>query len=184
MKKRNLFALKIAIIIVSFTLVGVACSKKSNRESTNISNSDIVTTIDPGVSVGNVHKGMTSEQVVEKLGEPTRRSAFILEYPQYGFSVMFGKKNTALVVFCGDASGLPDSQLVKAFTARTKDGIGMGSSRADIVKAYGETKDTIPLPPGEQNLPGRDSLVYKKLGLTFSLVDDKVHHMIVDFRQF
>jgi len=74
--------------------------------------------------------------------------------------------------------------LVKAFTARTKEGIGMGSSRADIVKAYGETKDTIPLPPGEQNLPGRDSLVYKKLGLTFSLVDDKVYHIIVDFRQF
>jgi len=176
--------LNIAIITMSFALVGIGCSKKSNHESTNISSSDTISAIDPGVSVGNVQKGMTVEQVVEKLGEPNKRSAFILEYPQLGFSVMFGKKNTALVVFCGDASGLPNSPLVKAFTARTKEGIGMGSSRADIVKAYGETKDTIPLPPGEQNLPGRDSLVYKKLGLTFSLVDDKVYHIIVDFRQF
>ncbi len=170
---------------MSFAVFGIGCSKKPNHESNNnISISDTILAIDPGVCVGNVHKGMTIDQVVEKLGEPTQRSAFILEYPQFGFSVMFGKKNTALVVFCGDASGLPNSPLVKAFTARTKEGIGMGSSREDIVKVYGETKDTIPLPPGEQNLPGRDSLVYKRLGLTFSLVDDKVHHIIVDFRQF
>jgi hypothetical protein len=179
----NPFLLNIAIIIMSLALVVIGCSKKSNVEpANNIPSSDTLLAIDPGVSVGNVHKGMTMEQVIEKLGKPTKQSAFILEYPQLGFSVMFGKKNTALVIFCGDASGLPNSPLVKAFTARTREGIGMGSSRADIVKAYGETKDTIPPAPGEQNLPGRDSLVYKKLGLTFSLADDKVHHIIIDFR--
>jgi RNA polymerase sigma factor (sigma-70 family) len=171
-----------AAILITGGVATVALSGSTNNSNTNNSALQSSELIVPGQSVGKVHDGMTLDQVIEKLGEPDKRSAFILEYTRFGFAVVANRKGMVRSVFCGGASGLPGSALVKAFTAHTKEGIGMESSRADIVKAYGETTESMPLPPGEQNLPGTESLVYSKLGLTFSLADDKVHHIIVDFR--
>ena len=75
---------------------------------------------------------------------------------------------------CGNSSGVNDS-LARAFTGRTKEGLGLGSSRADVVKAYGEPSEVV-------KAAGQESLKYSPLGLTFSLLDGKVYHLIVDFR--
>jgi len=161
------------------------CSKSETPDSASSFKPTEAISIEPGICVGDIRKGMTLSAIIGKLGEPDRhsRSSNILEYAHLGLGVIASSKdNIVRVVMCGDASGLPNSQLVKAFTGRTKEGIGMGSKREDVIKAYGETKDTVPLPPGQENLPGRETLVYKNLGLTFSLADGKVHHIIVDFR--
>jgi RNA polymerase sigma factor (sigma-70 family) len=181
MKLKFTIGVAAAVLIVG-GVATVAFSDGTNKSETTNSDSQPSELIVPGQSVGKVHDGMTINQVIEKLGEPDKRSAYILEYTRFGFAVIANGNELVRAVWCGDSSGLPNSSLVKAFTARTKEGIGMDSSKADIIRVYGETKKTIPPPPGQQNLPGRESLVYSKLGLTFSLANGKVHHIIVDFR--
>ncbi len=181
MKLKFTIGVAAAVLIVG-GVATVALSDGTNKSETINSDSQPSELIVPGQSVGKVHDGMTINQVIEKLGEPDKRSAYILEYTRFGFAVIANRNELVRAVWCGDSSGLPNSSLVKAFTARTKEGIGMDSSKADIVRVYGETTKSIPPPPGQQNLPGRESLVYSKLGLTFSLADGKVHHIIVDFR--
>jgi hypothetical protein len=79
------------------------------------------------------------------------------------------------VVMCGDVTGI-NGPLVKAFTGRTREGIGMKSTREEVIKAFGE-------PSGTERFPGAiESLNYDRLGLTLTLESAKVHHLIVRIR--
>jgi hypothetical protein len=146
--------------------------------SASASASGIDTAIQPGRSVGKVETGMSRNQVIEAIGEPDAPSAASgpLHYRKAGFAVICSKKDHLVtVIMCGDPES-NDSPLAQAFTGKTPQGIGMGSSRAEIVKAYG-------LPDSEKDfLPGHPQLKYRKAGLTFTLGKDRVHHIIVDFR--
>ena len=115
---------------------------------------------------------MTTAQVVSALGEPARRTANALEYPALGLAVMPGQDGLIKVVMCGDVTGL-NGPFVAAFTGRTKEGIGMKSTRAEVVKAYGEAEKS------EKFRLGLESLTYSALGMTFTLEEGKVHHIIV-----
>ena len=64
---------------------------------------------------------------------------------------------------------------VKKFKGRTKEGIGMESSREDVIKALGQPTTT-------RRDAGQELLAYKTLGLSFSLEAGKVKHITVDFR--
>jgi outer membrane protein assembly factor BamE (lipoprotein component of BamABCDE complex) len=135
------------------------------------------TLIVPGQSVGKVRKGMSAEQVETALGKPDRKSGRnegIWEYTRFGFAV-FTTPAGVPVVMCGDSSGA-DSALAKTFKARTKENIGMGSTRAEILKAFGQPTTT------EQSPINGEILEYKTIGLRFTLSGGKVHHLIVDFR--
>ena len=157
------------IVMVSVSTVMIAQPKGSGTSATDGVATNESLLITPGVSGGKVKVGMTEDDVTAALGQPERKQGEVLIYDnRFGLSVVCSRQKIVGAVFCGDASGRPNSALIKAFTARTKEGIGMGSSKADIVKAYGKTSDSTPLPPGKQNLPGRETMVYKKLGLTFA----------------
>jgi hypothetical protein len=115
---------------------------------------------------------MRTEDVIKQLGEPQRRTANAIEYTSMGFAVMPGPNAIVQVVMCGDVTGL-NGPLVKAFTGHTKEGIGLGSRREDLLKAYGE-------PTSAEKLRGNaESLRYDPLGITFTLESGKVYHMIV-----
>lgn len=128
--------------------------------------------IEPKVSVGPIKAGMTTDEVVGLLGEPQLRTANALEYKRLGFAVMHGPDKVIQVVMCGDVTGL-NGPLVKAFTGRTKEGIGLTSTREEVVNAYGQPTSS------QKFLGGRESLRYDQLGITFSLEGEKVHHLIV-----
>jgi hypothetical protein len=119
---------------------------------------------------------MTIQEVVAELGEPENRQGHILNYLRFGFSVIPSKDNIVRVVMCGDAEAA-DSPLVEAFKGHLKEGIGMKSSRADVIKAFGQPTTIKPWQPGQEQLE------YKSLGLTFTLENEKVFHIIVDFRK-
>jgi hypothetical protein len=131
--------------------------------------------IEPNQSVGKIHAGMTKEQVVAELGQPGRQTANALEYPRLGLAVMPGPDGVVQVVMCGDVTGL-NGPFVKAFTGRTKEGIGMTSTRDEVIKAFGEPSED------EKMRFGLESMNYPALGLTFTLEGAKVHHIIVRFR--
>jgi hypothetical protein len=115
---------------------------------------------------------MTIEGVLAKLGQPQRRTANSLEYTSLGFAVMPDVNGIVQVVMCGDVTGI-NGPLVKRFTGRTKEGIGLSSSREDLTRAYGE-------PTSDEKLRGgAESVRYDLLGITFTLEGGKVYHMIV-----
>lgn len=131
--------------------------------------------IEPNVAVGPIRAGMSTNEVIAALGEPQRRTANSLVYPKLGLAVMPGEDGTAQVVMCGDVTGI-SGPFVKAFKGKTGDGIGMESSREEVVKAFGEPSQVDTFPGGQQ------SMQYAEQGITFTLQRGKVHHMIVRLR--
>ena len=128
--------------------------------------------IEPRVSVGKVRAGMTSQQVLNELGQPDRKTGAALEYSSLGFAVIPGSNGIVAAVMCGDVTGL-SGPFVSAFKGHTKQGIGMRSSREEVLQAYGE-------PALSEKFPrALESLQYPALGLTFTLEAGRVHHIIV-----
>lgn len=117
---------------------------------------------------------MTTSEVVSVLGEPQRKTASALEYTRLGFAVVPGHDGHIAVVMCGDVTGV-NGPLVKAFNGRTPEGVGMTTTRDELVKAYGPPDDS------QRFTGGTESLHYISRGLTFTLEGGKVHHIIVRF---
>jgi hypothetical protein len=131
--------------------------------------------IEPNIAVGKVRAGMHTEDVIAQLGEPQRRTANSLQYMRLGFAVMPASDGIIQVVMCGDVTGI-NGPLVKVFSGRTKEGIGLNSTREELLKAYGE-------PSSSEKLPGgTESLRYDPIGITFTLEGGRVYHMIVRLR--
>jgi len=129
----------------------------------------------PGVSVGQIIKGMPTNEVEALLGKPERWQGHIMVYDKkLGMSVSGNKKAGVMVVFCGDS--MLNYPGVKTFKGHTKEGIGMESSREDVIKAYGQPTTA------KSWEPGQEQLEYKDLGLTFTLESAKVINILVDFR--
>jgi len=128
----------------------------------------------PGESVGQVRKGMTTNEVETVLGKPEKWQGKMMVYDkQLGMSVGQTRKGVA-VIFCGDSMlAYPG---VKKFKGRTKEGIGMLSSRESVIKAFGQPTSTQPWNGNQEQLK------YKELGLEIFLEAGKVFNIIVDFR--
>jgi hypothetical protein len=152
----------------AFLLLG-GCSKKPRLSSS----ASIV--IEPGVSFGSVRSGLTAQQVIDEFGEPDERNERLLKYINLGFTVEI-KNNVVHTISCSDAT-VQNSQYKKSFVGHTKEGIGIGSSRDDIIRAYGEPTAA----ESDPKVPDIEVLRYKSLGLFFMLRDGKVLHMAVIF---
>ena len=159
-------------LIVLPVLLFASCSERSNQVA---SENKLPILIEPNLSVGPVHAGMTVQQVISQLGEPQRKTANSLEYARLGLAVMPDHDGMVQVVMCGDVTGI-NGPFVQAFTGRTKEGIGMKSSRDDVLKAYGEPTVS------KRMIGGLESLHYQALGMTLTLEGGKVHHIIIRLR--
>jgi hypothetical protein len=174
MKTRGTLWAAVALA-VTVAISGAGCSEKADRSVSESAGTNPPVLIEPNISVGKVRAGMTLQQAVAELGEPQRRTAHALEYTRLGLALVPGPDGTVQVVMCGDVTGI-NGPFVKAFTGRTKEGIGMRSTRAEIIKAYGEPT------ANEKFWGGLESMGYPSLGITFTLDGGKVCHMIVRLR--
>jgi len=163
-----------ATVLLAVGVAMVALSADSTSQTGKASEQQIPMLIVPGVGVGKVQKGMTTNEVELVLGKPDKWQGRIMVYDKkLGLSV--GQTKTgAMVIFCGDS--MLRYPGVKTFKGRTKEGIGMESSRADVIKAFGQPTTTKPWGAGQEQLE------YKRLGLTFILESGKVINIEVDFR--
>ena len=168
MKPRILIGALSAIALAG-TLGGTGCSERADQKTRALAEP---LTIEPNMAVGPVRAGMRIQDLTTQLGEPERRTANAWEYTHLGFAAMPGPDGIVHVVMCGDVTGL-GGPLVKAFTGRTKEGIGLGSTREELLKAYGEPSSI------EKFRGGTESIRYDSLGITFTLEAGKVYHMIV-----
>ena len=96
---------------------------------------------------------MTIQEVITALGQPSRTNAAGLEFLSVGLFFVPHK---------GEFTLFPP------FAGRTTEGIGMGSSRSDVIRAYGEPSTA------KTTKPGYELLRYSSLRLSFQLHDGKV----------
>lgn len=126
----------------------------------------------PGVAVGPVRIGMSQADVRAAVGEPERTSLGAWEYLSGGFAVTFSPSRHTVTAILGGNAGDPHGALVKAFVARTAEGIGMGSTRSAAVRSLGE-------PEADRIDQGGEVLSYHHLGLELMLVADSVAHLSI-----
>ena len=115
--------------------------------------------IEPTVGIGKVKFGMPSKEVRNILGKPDSEGTDSLAYDKLGISIYIFK-GLVKEVTCMGLSGDPD---VKPCTARTSKDIGIGSTREQIIEAYGE-------PTSDE----RNILKYESIGATFMVSEDGV----------
>jgi hypothetical protein len=161
-----------ACLFLGIILDGGGCSQEPGASGFTQSQSNSPVLIEPNVSVGKVHAGMTVAQLKAELGPPQRTTPKSLQYPRLGFAVMPDADGIIQVVMCGDVTGI-GGPYAKAFGGRTKDGIGMFSTRDQVLTAYG------PPDTSERFMGSVESMKYSALGITFTLERGKVYHMIV-----
>jgi hypothetical protein len=158
------------LYVLSALLVFGGCSKKPHLSSS----ASIM--IQPGVSFGAVRSGSTMQDVINSLGEPEERNERQLKYFNLGLVVDI-KSNAVHTISCLQGS-TQDGVVKKSFAGHTQEGIGLGSSKEDIVAAYGEPTAV----ESDPKAPDIEVLRYKPLGLFFMLRDGKVLVMSVIFQ--
>ena len=116
---------------------------------------------------------MTIEQLKNVLGKPDfSQEGKSFEYSSLGITVVTRDTKTVDTIFCGDMSGT-DVLKIKSCKYHTAEGIGMGSSEAQIIKAYGE--------PTKKTYTESDRKLRLKYGpgLGFMLIKDEVTGIFV-----
>jgi hypothetical protein len=139
-----------AFLIVGVVVVG-GCSKPSKSVA-----------IEPRIAVGSVRSGMTVQQVMVELGQADLTTNSYLMYSHLGLQVTH------------DNEGVVQSVTIRhPFAGRTREGIGVGSSRADVIRAFGA-------PTVQPSTEGYEILkYYRSRGLAIQLLDGKVDEMII-----
>ena len=143
----NCTSLIVAALLVSLF---ACCSKKP--AVTGLSSSSTIV-ISPSISIGSLHSGMTIQEVIAELGQPTRTNVAGLEFSGSGF---------VFIPAIGEVTLFPP------FAGHTKEGIGMGASRADVISAYGQPSVT------KVTKPGFELLRYDLIGMKFQIHDGSV----------
>ena len=143
----NCTSLIVAALLVSLF---AGCSKKPAVTGWS-SSSTIVNS--PSISIGSLHSGMTIQEVIAELGQPTRTNVAGLEFSGSGF------------LFC---PAIGEVTLFPPFAGRTKEGIGMGASRADVISAYGQPS------VAKITKTGFELLRYDSIGMKFQIHDGSV----------
>jgi hypothetical protein len=146
MKKLN-FVIR-TILAVAIVLFATSCSKKK--------------TIEPDVGVGKVHKGMNEQQVEAELGRPNSKAGGIWKYQSKGLWVLFGNDGVMFNIHC-----------IKPFAGVTKEGIGIGSTRDTVIKAFG-TPNQI-----QQINSDSENLWFASLKISCTLEHDKITEMVI-----
>jgi outer membrane lipoprotein-sorting protein len=129
----------------------------------------------PGEGLGPVKFGMTQAEVLKLLGKPDVEERGNLQYASRGYACLLSPKRGLVLIsvfsqrMCAfKVRDFVGSIKVRDFAGKSKAGIGIGSSLQDLEKAFGKPTAV------EANGPQSNYVRYEKLGVDFTLFDDKV----------
>ncbi|MCX7425253.1 MAG: hypothetical protein NTW96_06465 [Planctomycetia bacterium] len=123
----------------------------------------------PGVGLGPVKFGMSKEEVVKILGKPDLDEKEGVAYPSRGYEFIISPRRGVVAITC--FSQQTHAFKVRDFAGKTKEGIGIGSSREDLEKAFGKPNSVENYGPEAAHAA---HIIYSKLGLEFTLYSGKV----------
>ena len=158
------------ILVALFAAILCGCSKHPSHGALTSSAS---MTVEPGVSVGPLHPGMKKQDVIAVLGEPSHEHDGVLGYYDLGIVLLPEKGGLLEFVVCSGGNAK-----YKPFAGHTKEGIGIGSSRADVISAYGEPTTIVP----GRGVPEHSTLVYKPRGIKVRVKENKVSELGVSLK--
>ena len=159
--------------LLALCLVALAsCAKKADKDE---SVDKLI--IEPLIGIGPVRFGMSKDEVVKHFGWPDKTSAGEETKLSYvasrGLSFAVDAELGLQEISCWSEGMLPSG--VTTFAGRTKEGIGIGATREEIIAAYGQPDRTSTDSKGViQNLH------YDKLRARFSLLEGKLRSMIME----
>lgn len=142
----------------ALVLLGTSCSRQPTRSIPAHASSQFIV-IEPNVSVGRVRKGMTRGEVEDTLGPPRQTNKITSFYK--GMWVLFDTNGFVFNVKC-----------IKAFAGATKEGISIGSTRADLIKTYGN-------PNEDKNFEDGEDMWYAASGINYWVQRGKITSFIV-----
>jgi hypothetical protein len=137
----------------------VSASQATNAIGRGVWSSHSTVATGPEISIEGLGSSVTVEEVIARLGQPSRTNAAGLEFANLG--IFINPQKRSLTVF-------------PPFAGRTRRGIGMGSHIADVVQAYGEPTAVNPTTD-----PGAVILKYDNAGIRVQLRNGQVDWMMV-----
>src|SRR5665213_1049812 len=179
MKILNITA-QMTTLVVAAILITTGCSKQKTPTESKPTAPEVKAKppvlIEPNAGVDKVQKGMDKQQVEAAIGKPEKIDDKWRIYQNRGMIVAFGDNGVMFNIKCASP-----------FAGVTKEGIGIGSTRAELLAAYGN-------PSAEKHFQGPgsgyvgagsdgggkfDNLWFAPLGISFDLKNDKVTSFIV-----
>jgi len=176
----------VLVVLTAFVVIGLfclGCEKAPNEVSKGTEEEysqppkenleDLL--IRPGIGVGKIQFGMTVKQMKDLLGEPdvtplTGNKSHM--YISRGIEIVTRDEATISTVICGNPSGMKEPPEFKAMEEackfKTVEGIGIGSSEDQVLKAFGQ--------PTERK---GNTLKYKDKHMSICLTDGKVVGVVV-----
>ncbi len=155
----------------------VSCGKKADEEEAT---DGLI--VEPLVGIGAVQFGMSKDEIIEHIGQPekihTQTGGMKLNYvASKGLGFTVDSELGLQKIQCWSDTWpekLPFA--VTTFTGRTEEGIGIGSTREQIISAYGQPDRT----GTDANKGVIEGLDYDKLRINFSIWQDKVISMTLE----
>lgn len=121
--------------------------------------------LEAGVGFGGLRIGMSRAEVEEWIGPAERTMGDGWEYLTCGFAVVFGSDGKIGALLAGGHPELND-----LFTLRSEEGLGIGSTRQEVVGVFGE--------PSEIRSDGQ-MLHYYPEGIVWTVTDGRVSHLTI-----
>jgi len=184
MKTMNI-TLHMSTLVVATVLLATGCSKPKSPTESKPAAPEVKAKppvlIEPEARVDKIQKGMNKQQVEAAMGKPEKMNGKWWFYQHRGMIVGFSDNGVMFNIKC-----------TSPFAGVTKEGIGIGSTRAELLAAYGN-------PSQEKHFKGAgsgavgssgagpggggtfDDLWFASLGINFDLQNDKVISFIVHF---
>lgn len=170
---------QVAALIVVALLMAAGCSKEKPPAESKAAAPEVQArppvVIAPNAGVDGVQKGMNKEQVEAALGKPEKINSKWWFYMNRGMVVAFGDNGVLFNIKC-----------FGPFAGVTKEGVGIGSTRAELVAAFGNPSQEKQLQGkgGGAVIPGSaagayDNLWFAAPRMSFDLRGDRVTSFIV-----
>jgi len=155
----------------------VSCEKKADE---NGATEELI--VEPLVGIGPVQFGMSKDEIIENFGQPekihTQTGGMKLNYvASKGLGFEVDSELGLQKIQCW-SDNWPEQLpfAVTTFAGRTEEGIGIGSTREQIISAYGQPDRT----GTDANKGVIEGLDYDKLRINFSIWQDKVISMTLE----
>lgn len=172
---RNKYQKRAIVILCTAILVFIlnGCRKETpapDSEDETATGPDEALVVELGVGIGPVKFGMSKEEVIENFGEPDEvegRGQGMNYFASRGISLFVPPSRGVLAIDCWSDKYPSPFTKISNFAGKTKEGIGMNASRAEIVAAYGKPDRTTSNGP-------MTTLHYEKLRTQFVIMHDKL----------
>ena len=169
--KTRIIAVQLNTLLLTAILTATGCSKQNPATASNPGSPEVKTTspdlIEPNAGVGKLRKGMNKQQVEAAIGKPEKIDSS---------GAWWTYSNRYMTLFFDDSGVIKSIDCSSPFAGATKEGIRIGSTRAELVAAYGN-----PTGMDAASMESAYMVVYQPLHMNVFLISGKVSELIIKF---